>query len=113
MHGAAATGIAGTPDEWPEGRLTKTTYGPQSIRDRLWSRQTAPNGILGVKWRFYQPTVEDFLGHYEAIVYHVLYLLGPKACVTESPSELPARTSDHVTDEWAARCCFDLENDAK
>lgn len=55
-----ATGIAGVPDEWPEVQLTHSVNGARPIRDRLWSEQTTPNGVLGVKWSYYQPTVEQF-----------------------------------------------------
>ncbi len=55
-----ATGIAGHPAEWPENQLAETTAGAQEARDRLWSEQTTSNDVLGVKWSFYKPWIEDF-----------------------------------------------------
>jgi trehalose 2-sulfotransferase len=55
-----ATGIAGYPNEWPEGRLNDSAKSVQSIRYALWSEQTTPNGVLGVKWSYYQPSIQSF-----------------------------------------------------
>jgi LPS sulfotransferase NodH len=55
-----ATNVAGRPDEWPEDRLTHTTDNASKIRDDLWSRQTTSNGVLGVKFGYYEPTIESF-----------------------------------------------------
>lgn len=55
-----ATGVAGHPDEWPESGLVATADDAQLIRDRLWSKQTTPNGVLGVKWSYHEPSVESF-----------------------------------------------------
>lgn len=55
-----ATGVAGHPDEWPEDALRTTTEDAARIRDELWSAQSTPNGVLGVKWSYYAPSIADF-----------------------------------------------------
>ncbi len=55
-----ATKVAGHPDEWPEDLLRDTTTNAMTIRDELWARQTTPNGVLGVKFSYYEPTIESF-----------------------------------------------------
>ena len=55
-----ATGVAGHPDEWPDSELTSTTDSAQSTRERLWSEQATPNGVLGVKWSFHQSSIDGF-----------------------------------------------------
>ena len=55
-----ATGVAGHPDEWPEDGLKATTESAATIRDTLWSKQSTPNDVLGVKWSYHQPTLDDF-----------------------------------------------------
>ncbi len=54
-----ATGIAGHPGEWPEGRLADNVDA-ETARNALWSQQVTSNGVLGVKWSFYEPWLEDF-----------------------------------------------------
>ena len=55
-----ATGVAGHPDEWPEDGLKATRKNAATIRDALWSKQSTANDVLGVKWSYHQPTIDDF-----------------------------------------------------
>ena len=55
-----ATNVAGHPDEWPEEKLRHSRDSVTTIRDALWSRQSTSNGVLGVKWSYHQPSIDDF-----------------------------------------------------
>ena len=56
----AATEVAGHPGEWPEDLLRDSTNDTTTIRDELWATQTTPNGVLGVKFCYNEPTIESF-----------------------------------------------------
>lgn len=55
-----ATGVAGHPEEWPEDLLQDESVDAEEIRRELWRRQTTPNGVLGVKFSYYEPRVRRF-----------------------------------------------------
>jgi LPS sulfotransferase NodH len=60
-------GIAGKPDEWPEDlavQVNGSLNAAKLIRDDLWSNQTSKNGVFGVKFSFYEPTIRSFFGAY-------------------------------------------------
>jgi len=54
------TGVAGKPDEWPNGILDEVAGSPESIRNDVWARQTGKNGVFGVKFSCHQPALDSF-----------------------------------------------------
>ncbi len=55
-----ATRVAGHPVEWPEEVLNGESVNAEELRSELWQKQTTVNGVLGIKFSYYEPNIRRF-----------------------------------------------------